>query len=197
MSTTQLNSLIVTIAPAANQTVVNERFDAYLDRYVNLKHVRGPQGFLNVSRPVYFSKTDAKLSGTHVVNETKVYGLDDMERYGNITIKRTGRHSFNVKGQLLLAAPKIEGSVYLTLAAADTARLTYYSIANADIGFEFESNVNNQWNQVTFDTFNYNNTAPMFPVTISQCPTKLVQECGLIVTDIAMAVGQFRSMSNS
>ena len=152
-----------------------------------MTHQRTPKGYLNVSKSLYFTISDGTLTGSQVVNETMIHGLDELERAGNVTITKTGRHSFKVKGQLVLAAPKIDGSVYLYSQGNLVERATYYAIANTDVAFEFESNVNYQWNQVTFQSFSYNESAPYWPVTMN-CSPKLASECTSINTYVAAKV---------
>lgn len=154
---------------------------------MNVTQQKTPKGYLNVNRSLYFAVTDSTLSGSQVVNETMIRGLDEVERAGNITITKTGRHSFKVKGQVVLAAPKIDGSVYLYSQGDLVEHATYYAIANTDVAFEFESNVNYQWNQVTFESFTYNETAPYWPVTMN-CSPKLASECTSINTYVASKV---------
>lgn len=136
------------------------------------------------SKVTTFSRTDSFLSGQHVVNETKLFGLENVERYGNVSGEKTGHYAWNVNGQVTLPAPKIEGNVYLFNQSKLVQKVHYVSIADSDTAFNFTATVNFQWNQLFIKDFYYNYTSPEYPLALTNCPVDWMGECTTLVSSL-------------
>ena len=122
------------------------------------------------------------------MNDTKIYGLEFVARHGNVSAENTGRYAYNLNGQIVVLAPKVEGAVYLFNQTEFAQKVTYVTIADADLAFNFSATVNFQWKQLFVKDFYYNYTAPEYPVAVTNCPPEWMAECQAIVPSVMSAI---------
>lgn len=120
---------------------------------------------------------DGIISGEQTVNETRVYGVDEVSRVGDVSVIQTGKYSYTVEGQVILTSPKIEGSIYLYNQTKFIQRVSYTAIGSTDPVFNFSSTVEYKWNQLVIKGFYYNDTVPLYHPAITDCPPHLMVEC--------------------
>ena len=162
---------------------MNGKFDKYLTRYGQELANKSP---IAVSRPQTFPWSSTFLvpgttvTGQIVVNGTAVHGFGDVVRNNSLLVAKTGIHSWSAKGQVVLAAPKISGLIHfipnVPLPNFNVTPIEFSAIAVTDSAFDFVSTVNEQWKQVVYTSFEYNDTIPVFQLFLD-CPFELLNDC--------------------
>lgn len=123
------------------------------------------------------------ITGQGIINGTFIHGLNDVIRNNSLVAEKSGLHTWRSKGQIVLAAPKIEATLHLLSSsdpAFNTSRLVplkVITLTNTDIAFDFVATTNDHWKQLIFTEFDYNNTFPDTATFISNCPPEMVNEC--------------------
>ena len=163
---------------------MTEKFDGYLNSFNQSVHKRSP---FSVAKPQTFQWSSTTLvpgktiTGQTVINATLVHGLNDMYRNNSLKGEKTGLHAWRASGQVVLAAPMITGSVYMsTKDATDNLTfpvMSFVSIADADTAFDFESTINEHWNQIVYTSFEYNRTGFEFSTFLNCSPQIIGLDC--------------------
>lgn len=175
---------IVSITAAATpaedlQDKVNEKVDGFLSRYTRRVSKESPY---YISKPDYFYKNTNLLSGNQIVNGTKIFGLADLKRHGNVSATLTGEHIWRLSGYLNLTAPLIEGSLFMVNAGRKYQEVKYVSTSASDLYFKFSVVINTHWKRLLMESLSYaigpksRIVIPDFPVTLD-CPLDLNKEC--------------------
>ena len=165
---------------------MNDYFDKFVQKYQSSVQTNSPQ---TIEKVVVFNKqADAFVNGQQVVNGTRVHGLHQVERVGNVTAVQTGKNSWNVDGQVFLTAPKLTGDVYLFNGTKFVQKVNHVTFASTDSVFNFSSTIELKWNQLVINEFYYNGTSPDYFTTVTNCSVDWMVECAVLTQQVQVSV---------
>lgn len=181
-------TIVLPLIPTDPKDCLQYKFDRFLESYNSTILKQSPisltknQTFTWSSSILVPGKT---ITGQGIINATFIHGLNDVIRNNSLVAEKTGLHTWRSKGQIVLAAPKIEATLHLLTSSdpgfdsSKLAPLKVITLTNTDIAFDFVATINDHWKQFIFTEFDYNNTFPETATFISNCPPEMVNDCSV------------------